>query len=138
MVGPEGGQAHGIIRVGGIIAAAVPYLCARSLAAIGLDTGLRSVPRGFAAPSDPWMTTVGYFNSLRELGEMRRLAEDDVRTRAFRVTLGDLERPGLAQRDVRQIQELTSRASSSDIPRILDRASGKRDLVTGGFFGERR
>jgi hypothetical protein len=52
---------------------------------------------------------------------MRRLAEDDVRTRAFRVELGELERPGLAQRDVRQIQELTSRASSSDIPRILDR-----------------
>ncbi len=67
------------------------------------------------------MTAVGYFNSLRELGGMRRLAEDDVRTRAFRVKLGELERPGLVQRDVRQIQELTSRASSSDIPRILDR-----------------
>jgi hypothetical protein len=71
--------------------------------------------------ADPWLTAVGYFNSLRELGGMRRLAEDDVRTRAFRVTKGDVERPGLAQRDVRQIQELTSRASSSDIPRILDR-----------------
>src|SRR6516164_150793 len=59
----------------------------------------------YGEAADPRMTTVGYFNSLRELGEMRRLAEDDVRTRAFR----DLERPGLAQRDVRQIQELTSR-----------------------------
>jgi hypothetical protein len=75
----------------------------------------------YGEAADPWMTTVGYFNSLRELGGMKRLAEDDVRTRAFRVTLGELERPGLAQRDVRQIQELTSRASSSDIPRILDR-----------------
>jgi hypothetical protein len=75
----------------------------------------------YGEAADPWMTTVGYFNSLRELGGMRRLAEDDVRTRAFRVTFGELERPGLAQRDVRQIQELTSRASSSDIPRILDR-----------------
>jgi len=70
--------------------------------------------------ADPWMTAVGYFNSLRELGGMRRLAEDDVRTRAFRVEMGELKRPGLAQRDVRRIQELTSRASSSDIPRILD------------------
>lgn len=75
----------------------------------------------YGEAADPWMTTVGYFNSLRELGGMRRLAEDDVRTRAFRVTFGEVERPGLAQRDVRQIQELTSRASSSDIPRILDR-----------------
>jgi hypothetical protein len=71
--------------------------------------------------ADPWMTAVGYFNSLRELGGMRRLAEDDVRTRAFRVTMGDVERPGLAQRDVREIQELTSRATSTDIPKILDR-----------------
>ncbi len=75
----------------------------------------------YGEAADPWLTAVGYFNSLRELGGMRRLAEDDVRTRAFRVAFGELERPGLAQRDVRQIQELTSRASSSDIPRILDR-----------------
>lgn len=75
----------------------------------------------YGEAADPWLTAVGYFNSLRELGGMRRLAEDDVRTRAFRVKFGELDRPGLAQRDVRQIQELTSRASSSDIPRILDR-----------------
>jgi len=31
--------------------------------------------------SDAWMTLVGYFNSLRELGGMRRLVEDEVRTR---------------------------------------------------------
>jgi hypothetical protein len=31
--------------------------------------------------ADTWMTLVGYFNSLRELGGMRRLVEDEVRTR---------------------------------------------------------
>ena len=31
--------------------------------------------------ADPWMTLVGYFNSLRELGGMKRLVDDDVRTR---------------------------------------------------------
>ncbi len=32
-------------------------------------------------PADPYMTLIGYFNSLRELGGMRRLVEDEVRTR---------------------------------------------------------
>lgn len=31
----------------------------------------------FGEPADPYMTMVGYFNSLRELGGMKRLAEDD-------------------------------------------------------------
>lgn len=74
----------------------------------------------YGAAADPWMTLIGYFNSLRELGGMRRLVEDDVKTRAFRIALSDLERPGLAQRDVRQVQELTSRAASTEIPKILD------------------
>ena len=30
---------------------------------------------------DPWMTLVGYFNSMNELGGMRRLVEDEVRSR---------------------------------------------------------
>jgi hypothetical protein len=32
-------------------------------------------------PADPYMTLVGYFNSLRELGGMRRLVEDEVKPR---------------------------------------------------------
>jgi hypothetical protein len=31
-------------------------------------------------PADPYMTLVGYFNSLRELGGSRRIIEDEVRT----------------------------------------------------------
>jgi hypothetical protein len=71
--------------------------------------------------SDPWMTLVGYFNSLRELGGMRRLVEDDVQTRVLRVERDeDLRRPGLAGRQLRNIAELTSRLSSDRIPVILD------------------
>jgi hypothetical protein len=74
----------------------------------------------FGEPADPYMTMVGYFNSLRELGGMRRLAEDDVQTRAYRVQMSMVERPALAQRSVNNVRELTSRVSSQDIPKYLD------------------
>ena len=74
----------------------------------------------FGQAADPYLTTVGYFNSLRELGGMRRLAEDDVQTRSYRVQMSLVDRPGLAQRSVGNIRELTSRVSSRDIPKYLD------------------
>ncbi len=74
----------------------------------------------FGQIADPYLTSVGYFNSLRELGGMKRLAEDDVQTRAYRVQMSLVQRPGLAQRSVRNISELTSRVSSQDIPKRLD------------------
>ncbi|MGE3752773.1 MAG: DISARM system helicase DrmA [Planctomycetota bacterium] len=40
--------------------------------------------------ADAYMTLVGYFNSLRELGGMRRLVEDEVRVR---VAMGEKRRP---------------------------------------------
>lgn len=74
----------------------------------------------FGKAADPYMTMVGYFNSLRELGGMKRLAEDDVQTRAYRVQMSMVQRPGLAQRSVMNIRELTSRVSNQDIPKYLD------------------
>jgi hypothetical protein len=74
----------------------------------------------FGKVADPYMTSVGYFNSLRELGGMKRLAEDDVQTRSYRVQMSLVGRPGLAQRSVNNIKELTSRVSSQDIPKYLD------------------
>lgn len=67
---------------------------------------------------DPWMTLVGYFNSMRELGGMRRVSEDAVRTR-----LQKMDKRGLAKRYINHfdIEELTSRKSAGDIPKILDR-----------------
>lgn len=64
---------------------------------------------------DPWMTLVGYFNSLRELAGMRRLVEDDVQNR-----LRHMDQHGLAKRKSPFIEELTSRKSSTDIPKVLD------------------
>lgn len=74
----------------------------------------------FGEPADPYMTMVGYFNSLRELGGMKRLAEDDVQTRSYRVQMSMVERPALAQRSISSIRELISRVSSQDIPKYLD------------------
>lgn len=91
----------------------------------------------FGELADPYMTMVGYFNSLRELGGMRRLAEDDVQTRSYRVQMSMVERPALAQRSVNNIRELTSRVSSQDIPKYLDDLEVKfkaaLDAATGKF-----
>jgi hypothetical protein len=66
--------------------------------------------------ADPYMTLVGYFNSLRELGGMRRLVDDDVATRLRRA-----DTRGLARRQRPEVQELTSRLGSTGIPEVLDR-----------------
>jgi hypothetical protein len=68
--------------------------------------------------TDPYMTLVGYFNSMRDLGSMRRLVEDDVSARLTRA-----EERGLARRYDPLLRELTSRLSSTDIPAVLDHLS---------------
>lgn len=66
--------------------------------------------------ADPWMTLAGYFNSIRELAGTRRLVEDDIKAR-----LRDADQRGLAKRKIRAVEEMTSRKSGTDIPRILER-----------------
>lgn len=83
----------------------------------------------FGPVADPYMTMVGYFNSLRELGGMKRLAEDDVQTRSYRVKMSLVQRPGLEQRGVSTIAELTSRVSNADIPKYLDQLEIRFDGV---------
>lgn len=76
----------------------------------------QSMYEKYGKDADSWMTLLGYFNSIRELGGMRRLVEDDVRQRLRKISIR-----GLADRALRQPEELTSRKSSTDIPQILDR-----------------
>ncbi|MCZ7616460.1 MAG: helicase C-terminal domain-containing protein [Ignavibacteriaceae bacterium] len=87
---------------------------------VALLTASKYLYDRFGHVADPFMTLVGYFNSLRELGGMKRLAEDDVQTRSYRVLMSEISRPGLSQRSVKNIDELTSRVSSKDIPKKLD------------------
>ncbi len=71
--------------------------------------------KAYGLEVDAWMTLLGYFNSMRELGGMRRLVDDDVRTR-----LGKMDQRGLVRRTLYSIDELTSRKDSTDIPDVLD------------------
>lgn len=92
---------------------------------VALLTAAQTLFERFGEVADPYMTVVGYFNSLRELGGMRRLAEDDVQTRSYRVNMSDVARPGLSQRAVKIVEELTSRVTSKEIPRKLDQLEVK-------------
>lgn len=76
----------------------------------------------YGKPVDPWMTVLGYFNSMRELGGMRRLIDDDVRSR-----LRDMDLRGLARRHSPALEELTSRKNSGEIPLLLDRLEVQHD-----------
>jgi hypothetical protein len=73
-----------------------------------------------ANPADPFMTLLGYFNSLRELGGARRLIEDEVGNRlngyANRRRVGEAE--GYHESFYRSV-EATSVTPFS--PRALDR-----------------
>lgn len=66
--------------------------------------------------ADPWLTLVGYFNSMSELGGMRHLVDDDISNRIWR-----MDQRGLASKSSSlHVKELTSRVSSTEIPATLN------------------
>jgi len=76
--------------------------------------------------ADPYMTLLGYFNSLRELGGSRRIIEDEVRTRVAQYSRRRRIEPHerlFTDRNIGyDVLELTSRVSTGDV------ASAKRRL----------
>jgi len=77
-------------------------------------------PKNAKNPADPYMTLLGYFNALRELGGSRRIVEDEVTTRLVdygfrRRRVGEkvglfADRPRLTEP-----RELTSRVSTNEV-----------------------
>jgi hypothetical protein len=80
-------------------------------------------------PADPYMTLVGYFNSLRELGGSRRIVEDEVASqvtvRSERRRAGEAEGSFANRTIAREVCELTSRESTDKV------ADTKRRLAIG-------
>ena len=78
-------------------------------------------------PADPYMTLLGYFNSLRELGGSRRIVEDDVLAHvsryARRVRKAPRESLFRNRRIAHDLVELTSRVNTGGI------ADAKRRLA---------
>ncbi len=71
-------------------------------------------------PVDPYMTLLGYFNSLRELGGSRRIVEDEVRSRlvdyGLRRRRKDMDQTLFANRKkFSEPRELTSRVSTNEV-----------------------
>lgn len=78
----------------------------------------QSLYERYGALADPYMTLVGYFNSIRELGGMIRVMDDAVQSRLKR-----MDQRGLSKRFISpySVEELTSRKTAVQIPDILDR-----------------
>ncbi len=71
---------------------------------------------------DPWWTLLTFYNSLRELGGAKTLFDADIRSRLKFLQ----NREGVVpddRRNLRVVQELTSRLSQAEIVEMLDRLS---------------
>lgn len=81
-----------------------------------------------ASPADPYMTVVGYFNSLRELGGARRILEEEVQNtiKAYgaRKRVGELRGLFQDRRTFSEVVELTSRVPTDQV------AEARRRLET--------
>ncbi len=91
------------------------------------------VPKGAPEqPADPYMTLVGYFNSLRELGGMRRLVEDEIRNRVLGFDKGKrphgfiAPHPWAADRKLKMPAELTSREPTERVKETKRRLGARR------------
>lgn len=86
-------------------------------------------------PADPYMTLLGYFNSLRELGGSRRIIEDEVSTRLTsygrRKRIGEPDGLFADRKIAYEVVELTSRV---DTDRVAD---AKRKLARPFYEDDR-
>ena len=78
-------------------------------------------------PADPYMTLLGYFNSLRELGGARRVVEDEVGSRA-----GRLRQPQARGRDGGAVREPQDRLRAGRADLAGEHRQGGRGQAAAG------
>jgi hypothetical protein len=87
-------------------------------------------------PADPYMTLLGYFNALRELGGSRRIVEDEINSQLInygerRLRYGESSSPFRNRKIDDEPEELTSRVSTNKV------ANTKRRLALSFIEKER-
>ncbi len=84
--------------------------------------------------ADPYMTLVGYFNSLRELGGSQRIVEEEVRARLLRAGLrhrvGEVSAYFVDRRISDECVELTSRRTTDEVKVAKERLEQKFSEAT--------
>ncbi|MCC7254272.1 helicase-related protein, partial [Hyphomicrobium sp.] len=71
---------------------------------------------------DPWWSLLVFYNSIRELGGARTLFDSDIRSR-LKFMFNREDFPPQARRNLRTVEELTSRLSQAEIVEMMDRLS---------------
>jgi hypothetical protein len=127
-------ESEGRLYVGvGAPGRALRAVSVRSYATLLAAAAKHFDPKGdLKQPADPYMTLVGYFNSLRELGGMRRLVEDEVTNRVK--NFSEEKRPHhfvgphpwAADRKLLLPAELTSRESTEAVKETKRRLNVRR------------
>ena len=91
------------------------YITLLSAALAAYNNGGGAGP-GDKNPADPYMTLLGYFSSLRELGGSRRIIEDEVRARLAGYSKRDQRAGAFADRKIQEdVVELTSRVPTNKV-----------------------
>ena len=99
-----------------------------ALLAAAQKAGTRpAAPRTTKNPADPYMTLVGYFNSLRELGGIRRIVEDEV---ASQVTVRSERRRVAKQQGSFREPDDRARGLRADVARA-DRQGLRHEAAAG-------
>lgn len=73
---------------------------------------------------DPWWTLLAFYNSIRELGGAKTLFDSDIRSR-LKFMFNRENFPHDGRRNLRVVEELTSRLSQAEIVQMMDRLSAQ-------------
>ncbi len=125
---PSGKLSHGRMYVG---LHASGYGSVLTTQVRAFSSALYRAARLPADRRDPWWTLLAFYNSIRELGGARTLFDSDIRSRLKYLFNREAVAPE-ERRNLRVVEELTSRLSQSEIVEMMDRLAaiyGRPEVV---------